>query len=55
MFAVTDDDLTNVSIALDARRLNPKVVVIVRIFDQRLASHFEKAAHIDRACRPRRW
>ena len=48
VFAVTDDDLTNVSIALDARRLNPKVVVIVRIFDQRLASHFEKAAHIDR-------
>jgi Trk K+ transport system NAD-binding subunit len=48
VFAVTDDDLTNVSIALDARRLNPKVVVIVRISDQRLAMHFEKAAHIDR-------
>lgn len=46
---VTDDDLANVSIALDARRLNPNIAITVRLFDQKLASHFEKSMRINRA------
>lgn len=46
---VTDDDLANVSIALDARRLNPNAAIIVRLFDQELGAHLEKSAQITRA------
>ena len=49
LLAVTDDDLANVSIALDAQRLNPRIVVTVRIFDQRLAAHLETRMQISRA------
>lgn len=38
---VTNDDLANVSIALDARRVNPDLSVVVRIFDQELAAHLD--------------
>lgn len=48
ILAVTDDDLTNVSIALDARRLNPRIVTVVRLFDQELAGHLEQSAQISR-------
>jgi voltage-gated potassium channel len=34
--AVTDDDLTNLEIALDARNANPDIRVVLRIFDKRL-------------------
>src|SRR5580704_1940203 len=44
----SDDDLANMEIALDARRLNPKVRVVVRIFDQILARRLEDFAGIDR-------
>ncbi|MCY2959449.1 MAG: NAD-binding protein [Planctomycetota bacterium] len=33
----TDDDLTNLEIALDARRLNPKIRVVLRMFDPNMA------------------
>jgi voltage-gated potassium channel Kch len=42
IIATTNDDLTNTSIALDARRLNPEVTVVVRLFDQQLGAHLEK-------------
>jgi Trk K+ transport system NAD-binding subunit len=45
----TNDDLTNVSIALEARQLNPKIRVVVRLFDQQLGAHLEKGAGIHRA------
>jgi Trk K+ transport system NAD-binding subunit len=45
----TNDDLTNVSIALDARRLNPGLSVVVRLFDQQLGAHLEKGGSVDRA------
>jgi Trk K+ transport system NAD-binding subunit len=48
VIAVTDDDLTNVSIALDARRLNPKIAIVIRLFDQDLAVHLEKSMDIRR-------
>jgi Trk K+ transport system NAD-binding subunit len=46
---VTDDDLANLSIALDARRMNPQAALVVRQFDQDLAIHLEQSADIDRA------
>jgi voltage-gated potassium channel Kch len=42
IIVTTNDDLTNTSIALDARRLNPDVTVVVRLFDQQLGAHLEK-------------
>lgn len=33
----TNDDLANLEIALDARRLNPRIRVVLRMFDQNLA------------------
>lgn len=34
----TDDDLANLNVALDARRLNPGVRVVIRLFDDDLAA-----------------
>ena len=35
----TDDDLVNLNIGLEARRLNPSIKVVLRIFDDRLAEN----------------
>ena len=45
---VTGDDMTNVSIAVDARKLNPDIRIIIRLFDQDLAEHLESALGIDK-------
>lgn len=37
IICATNNDLTNLEVALDARRLNPKVRVILRMFDQTMA------------------
>ncbi|MBI5864200.1 MAG: NAD-binding protein [Planctomycetes bacterium] len=42
----TDDDLTNLEVALDARRLNPKVRVILRMFDQNMADKVSEGFNI---------
>lgn len=39
---VTDDDLANLEIALDARRLAPQASVVVRLFDGRLADRVQR-------------
>ena len=49
IIVVTNDDLANVSIALDARRINPDIAIVVRLFDQALAGHLEKSIRIHRA------
>ena len=49
IIVVTDDDLANVSIALDAHRLHPGIAIVVRLFDQDLAIHLEKSVPIRRA------
>jgi Trk K+ transport system NAD-binding subunit len=49
IIVATNDDITNVSIALDAKRLNPGIRTVVRLFDQDLASFLEKAMDIDQA------
>lgn len=43
----TDDDLTNLEVALDARRENPQIRVVMRMFDQRVAGKMRSALDID--------
>lgn len=45
----TNDDMANLEVALDSRRMNPKIRVIMRLFDQRMADKFKEAALIDEA------
>src|SRR5512140_1788064 len=41
VIAATDDDLANVVIALHARKAVPEIPVVVRLFDEDLASHLK--------------
>jgi Trk K+ transport system NAD-binding subunit len=43
----TSDDLANLEIALDAKRVNPEVRVVMRMFDQRLAGKVGGAMELD--------
>ncbi len=43
LIAATDQDMVNISIALDARMFNPKMRIVVRLFDQVLAPHLKKS------------
>ncbi|UCC89233.1 MAG: NAD-binding protein [Anaerolineales bacterium] len=45
----TDDELTNLDIALDARELNPQARVVMRLFDADLARRVEKGFGIHTA------
>lgn len=45
VIAATDDDLTNLEIALDARAVRPDLRVVVRMFNQRIAEKI--ARHFD--------
>lgn len=45
----TNDDLANLEIALDAKRLNPKIRVVMRMFDQRLAAKVGGALELDQS------
>jgi Trk K+ transport system NAD-binding subunit len=47
--AVTDDDLANLESSLTAREMNPKIRVIIRMFDQKLAKQVEKSLGLDGA------
>ena len=42
----TDDDLVNLEIALDARKINPNIRVVMRMFDQELAAKVRDAFDI---------
>ncbi len=44
----TNDDLANLEVAIDAKRMNPSVRVVMRMFDQRLASKVGGALEVDR-------
>lgn len=39
----TNDDLANLEMAIDARKLNPKIRVIIRMFDQELAERLRSS------------
>lgn len=43
----TDDDLANLEVALDAKKENPKIRVVMRMFDQRIASKMRSALDLD--------
>lgn len=45
----TNDDLANLEVALDARRMNPKIRVVMRMFDQQIADKLKTAGLIDEA------
>ncbi len=45
----TSDDLANLEIALDAKRMNPAVRVVMRMFDQRLAGKVGGALGLDQS------
>lgn len=45
----SNDDLANLEVALDARRMNPSIRVVVRMFDQQIADKFKQAAIFDEA------
>ena len=47
--ACTSDDLTNLDIALDARDINPKIKVVMRMFDTKLADKVSKGFNIQTA------
>src|SRR5262249_53831188 len=49
LLALTNHDLVNVEIALDAKRLRPDLPVVVRLFDQQLARHLERSFDLRRA------
>jgi len=49
LVACTQDDMTNLDIALDARELNPKVKVVMRMFDAELAKKIERGFGIHTA------
>ncbi len=43
ILAVTDQDLVNVSVVMDARRLNSKIRIVCRLFDTDLGKHISEA------------
>jgi voltage-gated potassium channel Kch len=45
----TNDDMANLEVALDSRRMNPKIRIIMRLFDQQIASKIAGALTIDAA------
>lgn len=49
LIAATDEDLANLEIALDARRIRPGLPVVLRLFDQRLALQLETSLEVHRA------
>ena len=46
---VTENDLSNIEIALDANRLNPNIHIVIRLFDQSLARRLENSFGIRKA------
>ena len=46
VLAVTDQDLVNVSIVMDARRLNSKIRIVCRLFDTNLGKHISEAFNV---------
>ena len=46
LVAATDDDLANLQAALNARAINPKLRIVLRVFDPDLAARVERAFNI---------
>ena len=52
VIAATDDDLGNLEVALDSRRLNPEVRVVLRMFDQNMADKIRGGFDLHHAMSP---
>jgi voltage-gated potassium channel len=48
VLTVTNQDLVNIEIALDAKRLHPNIPVVVRVFEQNLARQLESTRQQER-------
>ncbi|MBX3187046.1 MAG: TrkA family potassium uptake protein [Labilithrix sp.] len=48
----TDDDLTNLEVAIDAKRENPQIRVVMRVFDQRVAGKIGSALALEETFSP---
>ncbi|MCC6573211.1 MAG: TrkA family potassium uptake protein [Planctomycetes bacterium] len=46
LICATDDDLANLELSLDARKINPRIRVVLRMFDQELASKVRESFDI---------
>ncbi|MBI4606624.1 MAG: NAD-binding protein [Planctomycetes bacterium] len=49
IIVATNDDIANLEVALDARRMNPGIRVVLRLFDQQIARKIAGAMAIDAA------
>ncbi|HSV13155.1 MAG TPA: NAD-binding protein [Tepidisphaeraceae bacterium] len=49
IISCSNDDMANLEVALDARRMNPKIRVVLRMFEQAVASKIAGALTIDAA------
>ena len=49
LIMATDDDLANLEVAIDARKLRPEIRVVLRMFDQELAAKIKDAFDIQLA------
>jgi voltage-gated potassium channel len=47
IICATDDDLANLNIALDARRMKPHIRVVMRLFDDDLVAKTKEAFHVE--------
>jgi Trk K+ transport system NAD-binding subunit len=45
----SNEDISNLEVAIDSRRMNPKIRIIMRLFDQQLASKIAGALTVDAA------
>jgi len=45
----SNDDISNLEVAIDSRRMNPKIRIVMRLFDQQLASKITGALTVDAA------
>lgn len=48
----TDDDLTNLEVAIDSKRENPSIRVVMRVFDQRVAGKIGAALALEETFSP---
>lgn len=48
----TDDDLTNLELAIDSKRENPNIRVVMRVFDQRVAGKIGTALDLEETFSP---
>jgi len=45
----TNNDIGNLEVALDARRMNPGIRIVMRLFDDQIAAKFKSAGMVDEA------